>query len=89
MISNVQATEVLLLILGVFSILAAIPQLYTLVHAKKSDQFNVFSWLVWFGYQASSCAYSYAIHAYTYFFINILWTLFYAIMVILILKFRR
>lgn len=89
MISNVQATEVLLLILGVLSILAAIPQLYTLMHAKKSDQFNIFSWLVWFGYQASSCAYSYAIHAYAYFVINILWTAFYAIMVILILKFRR
>lgn len=86
---TVQVTEILLLVLGGISAIAAIPQLYTLAHAKKSDQFNLFSWLVWLGYQSTSCAYSYAIHAYAYFAINILWTLFYAVMVIFILKFRR
>ena len=82
-------TAILQLSLGTLSVIAAIPQLYTLVHVKKSDQFNIFSWLVWFGYEATTCAYSYAIHAYIYLVINALWTLFYALMVILILKYRH
>jgi hypothetical protein len=89
MISNVTATAILLLVLGTLSVIAAIPQLYTLVHVKKSDQFNIFSWFVWLGYETTSCAYSYAIHAYIYLAINALWALFYAAMVILILKYRR
>jgi uncharacterized protein with PQ loop repeat len=88
MISTVHATEILLLILGVISVLAAIPQLYTLWQVKASDQFNLFSWFVWFGYQATSCVYSYSIRAYVYFGVNIAWTLFYALMLVLIIKFR-
>lgn len=83
------ATAILLLSLGTLAVIAAIPQLYTLVHVKKSDQFNIFSWLVWFIYEATSCAYAYAIHAYVYLAVNVLWTLFYGLMVILILKYRR
>ena len=89
MISSVNTTAILLLVLGTLSVIAAIPQLYTLKRVKKSDQFNIFSWVVWLAYEASSCAYSYAIHAYIYLAINALWTLFYAAMVLLILRYRR
>jgi uncharacterized protein with PQ loop repeat len=82
-------TEILLVTLGTISVLAAIPQLITLIRIKKSDQFNLFSWTIWLGYQVVSSIYSYAVHAYVYLTVSILWTLFYATMVLLILKFRR
>ena len=81
--------ESVLVILGTISVIAAIPQLFTLVKRKKSDQFNLFSWFMWLAYQFTSCIYSYSIKAYAYLFINILWTIFYAVMVITILKFRK
>ena len=83
-----QATEILLLILGTLSVLAAIPQLYTLWQVKASDQFNLFSWFVWFAFLATSSVYSYGIHAYVYFGINVAWTVFYALMMVLIIKYR-
>lgn|GEM_PF-5708289 len=83
-----QATEIALLILGTLSVIAAIPQLYTLWQVKASDQFNLFSWFVWFVYQISAGVYSYAIHAYVYFGVNVAWALFYAVMLVLIIKFR-
>jgi len=81
-------TEMVLVVLGTVSVIAAIPQLITLLQRKKSDQFNLFSWVVWLAYQFTSCIYSFSIKAYAYLFINILWTIFYAVMVMAILKFR-
>lgn len=83
------STEIVLIVLGTFSVIAAVPQLLTLLKRRKSDQFNLFSWFIWLAYQATSCVYSFSIKAYAYLFINILWTIFYAIMVITILKFRK
>lgn len=82
-------TEIVLVILGTFSVIAAVPQLITLLKRRKSDQFNLFSWFIWLAYQATSCVYSYSIKADAYLFINILWTIFYLVMVVTILKFRK
>ena len=84
-----RSTEIILVTLGTFSVVAAVPQLITLLKRRKSDQFNLFSWLIWLSYQVASCVYSYSIRAYAYLFINVLWTIFYAVMVTTILKFRR
>ena len=84
-----RSMETILVVLGTFSVVAAAPQLITLLKRKKSDQFNLFSWFIWLGYQVVSCFYSYSIRAYAYLFINILWVIFYAIMVMTILRFRK
>jgi len=79
----------LLLIGGLASVLAAVPQLLKLVKLKRSVEFNLFSWVIWLLYQAISIAYTLDIKAYVYVVINSLWLGFYSVMVILIIRYRR
>jgi len=79
----------LLLLGGLASVIAAIPQLLKLIKLKHSTEFNLFSWSIWFCYQAISVAYSLNIKAYVYAVINSLWTAFYLAMIILIIKYRK
>jgi len=78
----------LLLVGGLASVIASIPQLVKLIKLKHSTEFNLFSWSIWFCYQAISVAYSLSIKAYVYVLINSLWTAFYLAMIILIVRYR-
>ena len=80
---------ILLLIGGLASVLASIPQLIKLLKIKQSDEFNIFSWVIWLLYQVIAVAYTLDIKAYVYAVINLLWVLFYLTMVILILRYRK
>lgn len=84
-----QALAFLLLVGGLASVMAAIPQLSKLVKLKHSTEFNLFSWSVWFFYQVISVAYSVSIKAYVYALINSLWATFYFVMIVLIIKYRK
>jgi uncharacterized protein with PQ loop repeat len=84
-----QILALLLLLGGLASVLAAIPQLIKLISLKHSTEFNLFSWTIWLFYQAISVAYSFNIKAYVYVVINSLWVTFYLTMVALIVKYRK
>lgn len=85
--NNLLAT--LLLFFGLIAVVAAIPQLLTLLKLKKSEEFSLSTWIIWLCYQSISVLYSIQINAYAYVAINSLWTLFYLCMVFLIIKYRR
>jgi len=78
----------LLLITGLASVLAALPQLIKLLRVKTSRELSLFSWSVWLVYQCVSVAYSMHIHAIAYAIINTLWVAFYAVMVSLIIRYH-
>lgn len=80
--------SLLLLITGIASVVAALPQLFRLLRVKTSRELSVFSWAVWLVYQCVSVAYSAHIHARAYVVINALWVVFYAAMVTLIIRYR-
>jgi len=77
-----------LLLGGLVSVLATIPQAAKLIKAKRSDELSLASWIIWFAYQLISIAYSVSIQAWTYVLINACWAVFYALMVGLIIKYR-
>lgn len=60
-----------------------------LVKVKRSDELSLPSWVIWFAYQLISVTYSYSIKAYLYVAINAMWAAFYAVMIFLIVKYRR
>lgn len=80
--------SLLLLITGLASVLAALPQLFRLLRVKTSKELSLFSWTVWLAYQCVSVAYAAYIHATAYAIINALWVVFYAAMVSLIVRYR-
>lgn len=79
----------MLVVGGVVSVAATIPQALMLVKVKRSDELSLPSWVIWFGYQLISVAYSFTIYAYLYVAINAMWAIFYAVMIFLIVKYRR
>lgn len=74
--------------LGFIAITAAIPQLLRLLKLKSSREFTVSTWIVWLCYQLMSVIYSVQIKAVAFIVINTLWTLFYACMIALIIKYK-
>ncbi len=79
----------LLVIGGFAAVVATIPQALKVIKLKRSDELNLTSWVIWMLYQLISVAYSYSIKAYLYVALNILWGVFYAVMVFLIIKYRK
>ncbi len=79
----------MLVVGGVISVAATIPQALMLVKVKRSDELSLPSWVIWFGYQLVSVVYSYSIKAYLYVAINAMWAIFYAVMIYLIVKYRH
>lgn len=77
-----------LAITGCLSVIAVIPQLLQLLKIKRSDEFSLISWTTWLIYQVVSVLYTISIKVWVYAAINILWVLFYATMVYLIIKYR-
>lgn len=79
----------LLVVGGLLAVLAAVPQLTKLVRLKHTAEFSLFSWVIWLAYQLVSVAYSLKIRAYVYVAVNAIWSVFYLIMVFLIIKYRK
>lgn len=79
----------LLLISGFAAVIASIPQLIQLIRIKESDEFNLTTYFIWITYQLISIFYTASIHAYVYTAINILWVLYYIVIIALIVKYRK
>lgn len=79
----------MLVVGGIISVAATIPQALTLIKTKDTSTLNLPSWVVWFCYQIISVSYAFSIKAYLYFTLNLMWAIFYAVMVFLIIKYRR
>jgi uncharacterized protein with PQ loop repeat len=77
-----------LVIVGLVSVAASVPQLVQLLKVKNSDEFNVSTWSIWLLYQVVTLLYTVDIKSVAYSFINSLWLLFYSYMLFLIIKYR-
>lgn len=71
------------------SIIATLPQIKQLVVAKCSDELSLISWSIWGISQCITMIYSVYISAVPLIIANSAWILFYLIMVILIIKYRK
>jgi len=73
---------------GLIAVLCSIPQFIQLLKEKRSDEFNLFSWVSWIIYQITALMYTISIGAYPYSALNCLWVAYYILMVIFIIKYR-
>ncbi len=79
---------IIYLIAAVLSIAAMLPQIKKLIITKNSDEFNLSSWFIWFFSQACGSVYAIALKAPAYIIVSSTWTVFYVIMVVLIIKYQ-
>ena len=84
-----QPFEILYMISTSVSLLSSIPQARQLVVTKRSDELSLTTWIVWLGTQLVSFMYAISIAQTALIFANIGWITFYAVMVGLILYYRR
>lgn len=80
--------EILYLTATFISLSSSVPQIMQLIQTKKADEFNFFTWFVWMIGQLIATIYAFYARAYAYLLMSIIWTVFYAIMVVLIFKYR-
>lgn len=71
------------------AVLASFSQIRQLLIAKRSDELSVATWALWLGTQFVSLVYAASISNHLLMGINSVWVTFYAIMVCLILYYRR
>jgi uncharacterized protein with PQ loop repeat len=71
------------------AIIACIPQLRQLIQTKQSDEFKLSTWVVWLGAQAVSSIYAISVDDPLYLIVSTGWFAFYALMVVLIVRYRR
>jgi hypothetical protein len=79
---------ILYIIASIVGIAAGIPQLRKLIATKQSDEFSLATWLTWGGVQCVSLLYALEVGAVLYAAICVVWIVFYAVMVVLIIKYR-
>ena len=81
--------ELTYLIASVAAVIAMAPQIKTLLVTKQSDELNLSTWMVWASYQVVALMYSISLGAIPYLIANIAWLMFYAVMLTLIVKYRK
>lgn len=79
---------ILYTIASIVGIAAGIPQLRKLIATKQSDEFSLATWLTWGGVQCVSLLYALEIKATLYAVICVVWIIFYAVIITLIIKYR-
>lgn len=77
------------LLTSLVGVMAMVPQVRRLVTTKQSDQFSLTTWIVWGMCQVSSFAYATSINATAYMIVGSAWITFYAVMIFLIIKYRK
>jgi uncharacterized protein with PQ loop repeat len=82
------ALEIIYLTTTSGSVLTALPQVRQLLVLKNSDELNAFSWAAWLVAQITALFYAISIASIPYVIVNIMWILFYATMLGLIIKYR-
>src|SRR5882724_13490809 len=81
--------EITYLVLSVASVIAMVSQVKRLLITKQSDELSLTTWFMWATYQTSALVYSISLHAIPWLATNIAWLSFYAIMLTLIIKYRK
>lgn len=72
----------------VLALSAAVPQIKKLLKIKSSSEFSITTWVSWLGAQAIAFIYAISVGAYAYMAASAAWVAFYALMVVLIIKYR-
>lgn len=80
---------ILYIIASIAGIAAGIPQLRKLISTKQSDEFSLTTWLTWCGVQCVSLLYALEVKATLYVAICVVWIVFYAVIIALIIKYRQ
>jgi uncharacterized protein with PQ loop repeat len=73
---------------GFFAFAISYPSVHQLIKIKRSDELSLWSWWGWLSYQVIALIYSIDIWAVPYIIINILWIIFYGMMIFLIIRYR-
>lgn len=81
--------EILYITFIILSISACVPQLRHVVNQKSSEEFEIRSWGVWVAAQVMTLVYVISLEAYLMALVNLAWVAFYALMLGLILYYRR
>lgn len=81
--------EIIYIVSIFLAITAFVPQLVQLVKTKDAAGFETKSWLTWLATQLVTLVYVISIEAYLMAVVNVLWSGFYAAMVVLILHYQR
>jgi uncharacterized protein with PQ loop repeat len=80
--------ELLYISMTSLSVFASLPQIRQLIVLKRSDEFSLTTWIIWTLAQISALFYSIHINSIPYLAVNIIWIIFYVVMLFLILKYR-
>ncbi len=81
--------EILYTIAGTVAVLACSPQVLELIRAGRSEELSVATWSLWCGTQVVSLAYMITLRQPLLILFATLWSLFYMIMIGLILYYRK
>lgn len=73
----------------IFAVLMAWPQLRKLYITKQSSSLSLTTWATWFASSLVTMAYAYSTNQLIWMSANIAWAVFYATMVIMIIRYRR
>lgn len=73
----------------IFAVLMAWPQLRKLYIAKQSGELSLTTWATWFLSSLVTMAYAYSTNQPIWMGANIAWAIFYAAMVIMIIRYRK
>jgi uncharacterized protein with PQ loop repeat len=71
------------------AIYACLPQLRKLTQTKQSDEFSLSTWVIWLVTQGVAVLYAITISDPLYATVSVVWLGFYALMVTLIVKYRK
>ena len=81
--------ELLYILASVASVIVMYPQIKKLLITKQSDELSLTTWGVWASYQVIALFYAISLFAVPYILVNIVWIIFYGIMLVLIFKYRN
>ncbi|HPF30936.1 MAG TPA: PQ-loop domain-containing transporter [Candidatus Saccharibacteria bacterium] len=81
--------EIIFLIIQSATFFASMPQVIRLIKMKQSEEFCIFTWSIWFVSQFASMIYVVSIKNFSLILVNVAWVLFYAVMIVLIIKYRN
>jgi uncharacterized protein with PQ loop repeat len=84
-----QFIELIYLLASFAAVIGMAPQIIQLLRTKKSDELSLTTWIVWMTYQSIALVYAISMHMVVYTVVNILWVMFYAAMIALIVKYHK
>ena len=81
--------ELAYLMASTVAIIAMAPQVKQLLITKQSDEFSLFSWMAWTFSQFIALLYGVSHGALPYIIVNSIWLLYYLVMVVMIIRYRK